>query len=161
MSGNEKLIYMNFPPWSNLTIYSVLGNFQFLAWKPSCSLFWISWPAVKLAFCVFYSIPWLGHGNSQLDQTSIWKIWNLHCPFYFKALEGVMKHWLLNHSFQKHYYQMIIISPLFTEHLLYVLHSKILILTLRVIWKLPNINNFMWFNLILSSDSHLKNLQRG
>ena len=96
MSGNEKLIYMNFPPWSNLTIYSVLGNFQFLAWKPSCSLFWISWPAVKLAFRVFYSIPWLGHGNSQLDQTSIWKIWNLHCPFYFMVLEGIMKHWLLN-----------------------------------------------------------------
>lgn len=130
MSGNEKLIYMNFPPWSNLTIYSVLENFQFLALKPSCSLFWISWPAVKLAFSVFYSIPWLGHGNSQLDQTSIWKIWNFHCPFYFTVLEGVMKHWLLNPFFQKQYY-LIIIAIIYWTLTICILQSKILILTLQ------------------------------
>lgn len=109
VSGNAKLIYMNFPPWSNLTIYSVLENFQFLASKPSCSLFSITWPAVKLAFSVLYCLPWLGHGNSQLDQTTIWEIWNFHCPFYFIVLEDVIKHWLLNHFLQKHYPMIIIV----------------------------------------------------
>lgn len=165
MSGNAKLIYMNFPPWSNLTIYSVLKNFQFLASKPSCSLFWISWPAVKLAFSVFYSIPWLGHGNSQLDQTSIWKIWNLHCPFYFMVLEGVMKHWLLNNFFfQKHYSQVIIIIAIIggTLTICIILQNPHLN-SKRVSWaigKLPDMSNFIWLNLLLCSDSHLKNLPR-
>lgn len=77
MSGNEKLIYMNFHPQSN-SIYSVPENFQSLALNPSCSsLFWSFGLLWNQCLLVFYSIPSLGHGNSQLDQTRVWKIWSL------------------------------------------------------------------------------------